>query len=63
MDIPILDISDFQSPDARLREQTVRAWRDALDAIGFVVINGHGIAQELIDKVYAAGARLFLPSR
>ncbi len=59
MDIPLVDFSDFLSDDAQSRDRAVRAWRDALDAIGFVIITGHGVPAELTSAVYKAGRAFF----
>jgi len=59
VDIPVIDISGFASDDPVARARVVEAWRDAFDTLGFVTISGHGVPEDLVDAVYAAGLQFF----
>ena len=64
MRIPVVDIAPFHAGGVRARLEVARQWRDALDAVGFVNIAGHGIAGDVIDDTYSAARAFFdLPSR
>lgn len=53
MSIPIVDVSDLGSHSGRLSRDLLRAYGET----GFAYIEGHGIAQDLIDGVFEASRR------
>lgn len=59
MSIPLINIEGFGSGDAAARAAVVSAWRDTLDAIGFVTISGHGIPEGLTTDVHRQACAFF----
>lgn len=60
MTIPLIDISGYRSLHPDARDAVVRAWRDALDTIGFVLITGHGIPNEVAQAAYGKSKEFFV---
>ena len=58
-DIPKLDLRDFRSPEAATRGRFAEELRDGLCTFGFVVLEGHAIAPELVRRVYGHFERFF----
>ena len=56
--IPIIDLSAYLAGKPGALEDTAKAIRDALTRIGFFVITGHDVAQELIERTFANARRL-----
>ena len=59
MNIPLIDIADFNSEDEHARSQVVDQWRKALDSNGFVTIIGHGISELLMADLYRHACAFF----
>lgn len=59
MTIPLIDIAGFEPADEAERSQVVGQWRDALDAIGFVTIRGHGIPAPLMADLHRRACDFF----
>jgi len=59
LDIPLIDIEGFDSADVARRSSVVSQWRNALDAIGFVTIRGHGIPGPLMSDLYRDACSFF----
>jgi len=49
--VPIIDVAAFRSPDIAARRAVARQVGEAVDAIGFLVITGHGVDPRLIADV------------
>ena len=49
--VPIIDVAAFRSPDLAARRAVARQVGEAVDAIGFLVITGHGVDPALIAAV------------
>jgi isopenicillin N synthase-like dioxygenase len=62
MNIPIVDIAPFQTSDQAARLNVARQWREALDAIGFVIIAGHGLATTACEDIYTQARSFFAQS-
>lgn len=63
MNIPVVDLSDFQSGDANKKEQFVQQLGNAYEEVGFVAVKNHGIPDELIADLYKYVQQFFsLPS-
>lgn len=61
--IPTLDLSDFVSGSEQQRAQFVNDLGAVYREVGFAAISGHGIQQEVIDKMYDEAQSFFaLPS-
>lgn len=58
-EIPSLDLADFTSGDAAKKEAFVKKLGDAYQNIGFVAIKGHGLNQELQEKLYTTIKQFF----
>ena len=56
-EIPILDISPYLDARPGARELAAGQLRDISRTIGFFYLKGHGIAQELIDRVFEQARR------
>lgn len=63
MTIPVVDLSDFTSGDAKLKESFVQQLGKAYEEVGFVAVKNHGIPDELIADLYKYVQQFFsLPS-
>jgi len=59
-DIPLLDFAPFPSPaDDVVRKQMLMTLRSALETYGFMYLRNHGVAQSLIDAVFAQSRQFF----
>jgi isopenicillin N synthase-like dioxygenase len=58
-DIPVVDIAALVAGDAAGSLAAGRAMREASERIGFFYVSHHGIAQPLIDAVFARAAEFF----
>ena len=54
LEIPVIDISGFESGDAAARREIARQVDRAARDVGFMQIVGHGIAQSAIDDLASA---------
>ena len=52
MNIPVVDLSDFQSGDANKKQQFVQQLGNAYEEVGFVAVKNHGIPDDLISDLY-----------
>ena len=52
VEIPVIDLSGFLSGDAVAKQQTADRIRQACETTGFLVINGHGIPQLVLDDAF-----------
>lgn len=59
MAIPLIDIAGFDTADTERKSEVVSHWRDALDAIGFVTIRGHGISETLTADLHRQACAFF----
>ncbi|MBL8702708.1 MAG: isopenicillin N synthase family oxygenase [Alphaproteobacteria bacterium] len=57
--VPVIDCSAFGSDDVAARRRTARAVAEACERIGFLVVTGHGVAQEVVDRAFAVGLSFF----
>jgi len=58
-DIPVIDVSPLSGTDARAVAAVAEEIRLACSRVGFFYIQNHGIAQQVIDRAYAAARRFF----
>ena len=56
--VPLVDLSGAFEPGAR-RDEVVEAVRQACEDVGFLVITGHGVPDDLVQRVDSASRRLF----
>jgi isopenicillin N synthase-like dioxygenase len=64
--VPIVDLAPFFSGDPDGRAAVAAAVDAACETHGFLVITGHGVAQESIDAIYSVSEEFFalpLPKR
>jgi isopenicillin N synthase-like dioxygenase len=52
MPIPVVNLADFLSGDASLKQQFVQQLGKAYEEVGFVAVKNHGIPDELIKGMY-----------
>jgi isopenicillin N synthase-like dioxygenase len=52
MAIPVVDLSDFLSGDASLKNAFVQQLGQAYEEVGFVAVKNHGVPDELIHDLY-----------
>jgi len=57
--IPTLDLQELRSGSAASRARFAAELREALCTFGFVVVEGHAVAPELVRRVYAHFERFF----
>lgn len=57
--IPSLDLADFLSGDAALKQKFVAELGQAFGQIGFVAIRNHGLSDDLVAKLYANFMQFF----
>lgn len=63
MPIPVVNLADFLSGDATLKQQFVQQLGKAYEEVGFVAVKNHGIPDELIKRMYQQVQEFFsLPS-
>jgi isopenicillin N synthase-like dioxygenase len=58
-DVPVIDIEPFFSGSEHARTAVVEALNAACEGIGFIMITGHGVPQDLIDQIFALGKQFF----
>jgi len=56
-DIPVLDITAYQAGGSGALEAAAAELRFALENIGFFYLAGHGVAHQLIDRIFAETER------
>jgi isopenicillin N synthase-like dioxygenase len=61
-EIPVVDIAPFLAGDAAARQRVARDIGAACRHIGFFYITGHGVPQDLVDRVFAEAKRFFAQS-
>ncbi|MDB5395648.1 MAG: 2OG-Fe(II) oxygenase [Rhodospirillales bacterium] len=62
MHIPVIDIAPFRTSDLAAKLEVARQWREALDMIGFVIVAGHGLPNDISDDIYNAARSFFAQS-
>ena len=63
MGIPVVDLADFLSGDAKRKQSFVQQLGKAYEDVGFVAVKNHGIPDDLIGDLYKYVQRFFsLPS-
>jgi len=63
MAIPVVDLADFLSGDARRKQKFVNDLGKAYEDVGFVAVKNHGIPDDLIQDLYKYVQQFFaLPS-
>src|SRR3954466_4061327 len=55
--IPLIDVSGHLAGDAEASRKAAAQLRWAFENVGFYYLVGHGVAQSLSDRTYAAAAR------
>lgn len=59
MGIPVVDLADFLSGDAKRKQSFVQQLGKAYEDVGFVAVKNHGIPDELIGDLYKYVQRFF----
>lgn len=59
LNIPLIDIADFDPKSGKAGFEVIHNWRKALDSIGFVTIRGHGISEHLTADLYREATAFF----
>lgn len=59
MTIPVVDLADFKSGDASLKQKFVKELGKAYEEVGFVAVKNHGISDELIADLYKCVQQFF----
>ena len=52
MSIPVVDLSEFLSGDATLKDSFVQSLGSAYETVGFVAVKNHGLPDALISEIY-----------
>ncbi len=58
-DVPLIDISPWRNGDATQRDAVARAFGQACEEWGFVLVRGHGVDAELTERVRATTREFF----
>lgn len=59
MTLPIVDIAPFFSGDPDKKAAVAKDFANAFETVGFAVITGHGVPEELLDGTYQAMSAFF----
>jgi isopenicillin N synthase-like dioxygenase len=59
MEIPLIDVSDFESANPAKCKAVAAKWGKAFETVGFASIVGHGISERLLDDIYAKAQQFF----
>jgi isopenicillin N synthase-like dioxygenase len=57
--IPLIDISRFDSPDPLERMRVTREWDEVFKTWGFATITGHGVSEDLLEQIHEEGLKFF----
>ena len=57
--LPVIDVSGLRAPDPAVRAAVAAQLGAACRGVGFFYITGHGIADALLDSVFAAACQFF----
>lgn len=57
--IPVIDIGPFLRNEAAGRGRVIKEWADAFETLGFATIVGHGIEEDLLDRLHDSARRFF----
>lgn len=49
--VPVIDLGEFEGGDAAVRRRIADEVAEAVETIGFLSVTGHGVAQDIIDRV------------
>ena len=58
-EVPVIDISKFSSGGEETRAAIVNKVRDACERIGFLVITGHGVPEDTIERTFKVARTFF----
>jgi isopenicillin N synthase-like dioxygenase len=61
-EIPIIDVGDLASDDRTKIDAVGAQMREAAERIGFFYVRNHGVAPDLVERVYAASRAFFAQS-
>src|SRR5690242_5364135 len=62
--VPVIDLAPFGGADPSARARLVEQVRRACEDVGFLVVTGHGMAPDLLDRMGAVSRDFFdLPER
>src|ERR1700709_346249 len=59
LQVPVIDLSPYREGTQEGREAVAAKVGQACKDIGFLVVSGHGISEELIKKTHDVSARFF----
>jgi isopenicillin N synthase-like dioxygenase len=59
MSVPVIDVSGFRSPDLDQRKAVAAEVGRACNDIGFLIISGHGVPNDLIEDCYRSAKEFF----
>jgi isopenicillin N synthase-like dioxygenase len=59
MEIPLIDVSYFESANPAKCKAVASKWGKAFETVGFASIVGHGISEPLLDDIYAKAQQFF----
>jgi isopenicillin N synthase-like dioxygenase len=57
--VPIIDIAPFFTADGNAKRGVARQVAAACEEVGFLVIEGHGVEQAMVDEVFATAAAFY----
>ena len=60
--LPIVDVAKFLEGTAEGKAKVAREFADAFESVGFAVITGHGIPENLVEELYDATTSFFAES-
>ena len=59
LSVPVIDIAPFLRNDPAGKSAVVEAVGNACEEIGFLILTGHGVSQDLIKRTYDVSRRFF----
>ena len=57
--IPVIDLAPWRSGDAAGRREVAERVARACETVGFLIVSGHGVPQEVIDRAFSVSRAFF----
>lgn len=57
--VPVIDIGPFIEGSAEARQDVPRRWARTCEQLGFLVVKGHGVPEDLLARAFATSAQFY----